>query len=110
MIRVIIKTREGGETLKKMCINIKVLKSFMKEKKWGYKELANETGLSVTQAFHLVQSKSRVTKGGAVTLGCLATLNIPGLFFLEHSSHLQTIRIPIEMRVMNPSNPNPPAA
>ena len=72
-------------------IDKKRLEDFCKRKKWTYRDLANASGLSITQSYHLLHGKeSRNVAGGATTLGCLMSLNAPGLFFLESDSRLRT--------------------
>lgn len=82
----------------KLGFDIKILKKYCSKKGWTYRELAKEAGLSLTQTYHLLHGSSRgKISGGPATFGCLMALQIPGLFFLEHELHLQTIREPIDI-------------
>lgn len=86
----------------KLVFDRKVLKAYCSKKSWTYKELAQNSGLSSTQAYHLLHRTGREEiKGGSVTFGCLASLEIPGLFFLETKSHLQTIRRPLNVSLQS---------
>ena len=87
--------------MNRLMIDHKVLKSFCSKNKWSYKELAANSGLSPTQAFHLLNWSGGTKKasGGATSIGCLLTLGVPGLFFLEQNSNSETKKIPVEIIV-----------
>lgn len=78
-------------------IDRKILRAFMRNQKWEARDLVQKTGLSQAQACQLVNGQ--VKNGGPVTMGCLATLNIPNLFFLEKSGANAIEKIPIKIVV-----------
>lgn len=77
--------------MNRLKIDHTALNNLCKKNHWTYRDLAAASGLSITQSYHLLSNKaSRSVSGGATTIGCLMTLNVPGLFFLEKDSRLRT--------------------
>jgi hypothetical protein len=83
LLTAAVKINSGGDSMpgkktKKIVVNVKALNQYLKERNLDYRDLSEQTGMSLTQAFNL----SKKSIGGAATLAYIASLEAPGLLYL----------------------------